>query len=155
MIYNHTQFQSHHSRWGHILAIWIFLCSPGNWYTITHSSIEVGVHTGHLNIENKKRLHTLHSFCSKDIKLKRFKENVSAFAILGLYYIFNCRNQENWSKPDHILAPFKNQWNMWYKWKFIQKRNHHEQTCRKICTSLLTNINLSLRNLNIFIVMFA
>ena len=78
-------------------------------HTVTVTPFEVGAHTGHLNIENKKRLHTLHSFCSKDIKLKRFKENVSALAILGSYYIFNCRNQENWSKPDHILAPFKNQ----------------------------------------------
>ena len=70
---------------------------------------EVGSNTGHINNENKRRLHTLHSYCMKDIKLKRFKENISAIAILSSYYIFNCRNQEVWSTPDHILGPFKNQ----------------------------------------------
>ena len=78
-------------------------------HTVTVIPFEVGAHTGHINNENKKRLHDLHRFCTKDIKLKKFKENISAITILSSYYIFNCRNQEMWSTPDHILAPFQNQ----------------------------------------------
>ena len=78
-------------------------------HTVSVIPFEVGSHTGHINNDNKKRLHTLHSYCSKDIKLKRFKENISAISILSSYFIFNCRNQDDWSTPDHILAPFKNQ----------------------------------------------
>ena len=77
--------------------------------SVTVTPFEVGAHTGHINIENKKRLHSLHSYCTKDIKLKKFRENISALAILGSYYIFNCRNQETWTTPQHILAPFPNQ----------------------------------------------
>ena len=79
-------------------------------HTVTVTPFEVGAHTGHINNDNKKRLKTLHSFCTKDIKLKKFKENISAISILSSHYIFNCRNQEMWSTPDHILAPFPNQW---------------------------------------------
>ena len=78
-------------------------------HTVKVIPFEVGAHTGHINNENKKRLHDLHRFCTKDIKLKKFKENISAITILSSYYIFNCRNQEMWSPPDHILAPFQNQ----------------------------------------------
>jgi hypothetical protein len=78
-------------------------------HTVTVTPFEVGAHTGHINQDNKKRLHTLHTFCTKDVKLKRFKENISALSILSSYYIFNSRNQETWSTPDHILAPFSNQ----------------------------------------------
>ena len=78
-------------------------------HTVTVIPFEVGAHTGHLNNDNRKRLHTLHSFCTKDVKFNKFKENISSISILSSYYIFNCRNQEDWSTPDHILAPFKNQ----------------------------------------------
>ena len=50
-------------------------------HTVTVIPIEVGAHTGHINNENKKRLHDLHRFCTKDIKLKKFKENISAITI--------------------------------------------------------------------------
>ena len=78
-------------------------------YTVSVTPFEVGAHTGHISNENKKRLQSLHKFCTKDIKLKKFKENISAITILSSYYIFNCRNKEAWSTPDHILAPFSNQ----------------------------------------------
>ena len=78
-------------------------------HSVTVTPFEVGAHTGHINNDNKTRLHMLHSYCKKEIKLKKFKENISALAILGSYYIFNCRNQETWSTPDYILAPFPNQ----------------------------------------------
>ena len=70
---------------------------------------EIGSHTGYINRENKANLHSLHKFCKSDIKLKKFKENVSAIAILGSYYIFNCRNDEAWESSDPILPPFSNQ----------------------------------------------
>ena len=78
-------------------------------HTVTVIPFEVGSHTGHISNDNKKRLHTLHSYCTKDIKFKKFRDNISAISILSSYYIFNCRNQEDWSTPGHILAPFTNQ----------------------------------------------
>ena len=78
-------------------------------HRVTLTPFEVGAHTGHINNENKNRLKTLHGFCTKDIKLKKFKENISAIVVLSSYFIFNCRNQDAWSTPDHILAPFPNQ----------------------------------------------
>ena len=71
---------------------------------------EVGSHTGHIGRENRKRLHTLHKFCKKDIKLKKFIENISVIAVLGSYMIFNHRNLETWASPDPILAPFSNKY---------------------------------------------
>ena len=52
-------------------------------HTVTVIPFEIGAHTGHINQDNKKRLHTFHTFCTKDVKLKRFKENISALSILS------------------------------------------------------------------------
>ena len=76
---------------------------------VTVLPFEVGSQTGYITAENKKRLHSLHKYCTKDIKFKKFQENLSAIAVLGSYYIFNCRNQTNWANSDPILALFKNQ----------------------------------------------
>ena len=78
-------------------------------HSVSVIPFEVGSNTGHISRENKDRLHTLHKFCKKDVKLKKFRDNISALSVLSSYYIFNCRNQETWSSPDHILAPFSNQ----------------------------------------------
>ena len=70
---------------------------------------EIGSHTGHITRENAKTLHTLHKFCSKEIKFKNFKKNISAVAGLASYYLFNCRNEKNWEGSDYICPPFPNQ----------------------------------------------
>ena len=70
---------------------------------------EIGAQQGHISRDNKFRLQTLHKYCSKNIKFKKFSENISAIALLSSYYIFNCRNTESWVTPDPILAPFTNQ----------------------------------------------
>ena len=54
-------------------------------HTVTVTPFEVEAHTDHINNDNKKRLQTLHSFCTKNIKFKRFKENISAISILSSY----------------------------------------------------------------------
>ena len=78
-------------------------------HTTSVVPFEVGSHTGYISSENKKNLHTLHKFCTKDIKFKKFQENLSSIAAISSYYIFNCRNQNIWSNTDPILAPFKHQ----------------------------------------------
>ena len=60
---------------------------------------------------NKESLKMLHSYCKTNIKLKNFKNNISAINILGSYFIFNCRNNLNWESMDTLLAPFPNQRN--------------------------------------------
>ena len=121
-------------------------------HKVTVTPFEVGAHTGHINSDNKKRLHALHSFCTKDIKLKKFKENISSVTILSSYYIFNCRNQETWSTPDHILAPFSNQW------KYIKIHTDKKPPVAKPAGGLVKicwfNINLPMRHLTFFIELF-
>ena len=68
--------------------------------------IEVGSHTGYINQENKLKLRELHKYCRKGVKLKDFEKNISAIALLSSYYIFTCRNLEDWNEPDKILAPW-------------------------------------------------
>ena len=69
---------------------------------------EVGSNTGHITHENKQTLNALHKFCKKEIKLKKFIQNISAVAVLSSYYIFNCRNEKTWESCDFILPPFSN-----------------------------------------------
>ena len=78
-------------------------------HTVSVLPFEVGSHTGHITRDNNKTLHTLHKFCRKDVKFKQFIKNISAVAILGSYYIFNCRNVKDWEGSEFILSPFPNQ----------------------------------------------
>ena len=76
---------------------------------VTVLPFEIGSHTGFISQENKNTLHTLHKFCSKDIKLKQFVKNISSITVLSSYFIFNCRNESEWGKANYILSPFSNQ----------------------------------------------
>ena len=70
---------------------------------------EIGSNTGYISKDNKQRLSRLHKYCKRDIKLKNFKNNISAIAILGSYFIFNNRNVETWHTPsDYIYSPMTN-----------------------------------------------
>ena len=70
---------------------------------------EIGSHTGLVTNENKKYLHELHKFCKPEIKLKKFINNISAITVLSSFYIFNARNDSDWSEDYPITAPFPNQ----------------------------------------------
>ena len=70
---------------------------------------EIGSNTGFISSRNRATLKKIHTYCKKNIKLKQFINNISAIAILGSYYVFNCRNQTSWEAMDPILAPFPNQ----------------------------------------------
>ena len=77
-------------------------------HKVTVTPFEIGSSQGYISRENKTALHSLHKFCQSDIKLKKFKENISAITILASYYIFNCRNLEAWDCTDTINPPFSN-----------------------------------------------
>ena len=77
-------------------------------YQINVMPFEIGSHTGYINSDNKTSLTTLHKFCRKETKLKKFTQNISAITILGSYYIFNARKHQNWSEEAIICAPFTN-----------------------------------------------
>ena len=66
---------------------------------------EIGSHTGYISSDNKDNLAKLHKFCKRDIKLKQFKKNISAIAVLGSYFIFNNRNIESWHTPSEYVQP--------------------------------------------------
>ena len=80
--------------------------------TTSHLSVipfEIGSHTGYVSRQNKKNISALHKFCQESIKLKKLIQNISAITVLSSYFVFNCRNQDNWEDLDPILAPFPNQ----------------------------------------------
>ena len=54
---------------------------------------EIGSQTGYISLENKEYCKKLHKFCQSDIKLRKFKQNISALTVLSSYFIFNSRNQ--------------------------------------------------------------
>ena len=118
------------------------LVSDSNNLKVNVTPFEVGSHTGYINSDNKKYIHALHKFCKKNIKLKLFMQNMSAISVMSSYYIFNCRNFENWEDMEPIQPPFKHQWTLHI---FIQEETTMF-TCRKICeTSIENHINLSMR----------
>ena len=78
-------------------------------HTVNLVPFEVGSHTGYISRENKVNIHSLHKFSKKYISLKKFTQNISAITIMSSFFIFNCRNQENWESLDPISGPFSNQ----------------------------------------------
>ena len=68
-------------------------------YKVSVHPFEVGSHTRNITRENKERITRLHKLCKREVKFKTFKNNISAIAILGSYYIFNNRNVETWHAP--------------------------------------------------------
>ena len=73
-------------------------------YRVSVYPFEIGSHTGYISSDNKDNLAKLHKFCKRDIKLKQFKKNISAIAVLGSYFIFNNRNIETWSTPSECTC---------------------------------------------------
>ena len=67
-------------------------------------AFEIGAR-GHVSADNKARLKTIYSLCSKDLKLKTFIENISALAITGSYVIFCNRKDPTWSVSTPFLKP--------------------------------------------------
>ena len=77
-------------------------------HTVNIIPLEIGSQTGYVSHENKGYLQKLHKFCQKNIKLKKFTQNISAVSVLSSYLIFNSRNH-GWGDMDPILPPFPNQ----------------------------------------------
>ena len=72
----------------------------------TVTPFEIGSNTGYISRENKENIKRIHKYCKREIKLKN---NISAIAVLGSYYIFNNRNIEYWHTPSkYIHAPMTN-----------------------------------------------
>ena len=53
----------------------------------TITAFEVGAR-GYLTADNEARLKDIHSYCGKEIKQRKFLENISALAITGSYICF-------------------------------------------------------------------
>ena len=78
-------------------------------YKVTVTPFEIGSNTGYISRANKESISKIHKYCKREIKLKNFKNNISAIAVLGSYYIFNNRNIESWHTPsNYIYAPMTN-----------------------------------------------
>ena len=68
---------------------------------------EVEAATGHINNRNKQNIKKLHKFVKKGTSLKLFTKNVSAIVAMSSYFLWNCRNNKEWTSPRYIEAPFK------------------------------------------------
>ena len=91
---------------------------------------EVGSQTGYISQENKDHIKTLHKFCQSNIKLKTFKQNISALTVLSSYLIFNSRNHGHGANTTPLPKPV----NIYFVYSiFILTRNQSEQSCRNIC----------------------
>ena len=72
------------------------------------SAFEVGSR-GFVSTRNQNSLKTLHNFLKPGIKLKKFKENMSALSVYSSYHIFICRKDPVWSSPKYLLPPFNDE----------------------------------------------
>ena len=71
-------------------------------------AFEVGSR-GFISTRNQNSLNTLHKFLKPGIKVKKFKQNVSALAVYSSYHIFICRKEPVWTSPNFLLPPFSDQ----------------------------------------------
>ena len=74
-------------------------------YTPKLTCFEVGSR-GYLSPDNHSRLKTLHEFCKPGIKIKKFKENISALSLYSSYAMFINRKEPLWFNPGYINPPF-------------------------------------------------
>ena len=61
---------------------------------------------GLISTRIQRSLQTLHTFIKPTVKLKKFKQNLSALSIYSSYHIFNCRKDPVWTAPRVLLPPF-------------------------------------------------
>ena len=60
---------------------------------------------GYISTRNSNTLKTLHSFMKPGLKLKTFKDNISALSVYSSYHIFLCRKEPAWSAPNYLSPP--------------------------------------------------
>ena len=70
-------------------------------YTPTLTCFEVGSR-GYVSPDNHARLKILHSFCKPGIKIRKFKENISALSLYSSYATFVNRKEHQWMNPGLI-----------------------------------------------------
>ena len=112
-------------------------------YKVSVNPFEVGSHTGYISRDNKQVLARLHKFCKGDIKFKCFRNNVSAIAVLGSYFVFNSRNIETWHTPsEFIYAPMINMWIMYQHNIYTHRKETSTCLQEDLCA---LHVNLLLR----------
>ena len=76
-------------------------------FKVEITPFEVVAATGHLDGRNKQNIKKLHKYVRKGTSLKLFSKNVSAIVAMASYFLWNCRNNKEWTSPRYIEAPFK------------------------------------------------
>ena len=74
-------------------------------FSPTLTCFEVGAR-GYVSKDNHTKLKTLHQFCKPEVKLRKFKENMSALAIYSSYALFCNRRELMWMDPGYLSPPF-------------------------------------------------
>ena len=62
---------------------------------------------GFISSRNHSSLFTLHKFVKPGLKLKTFKQNISALSLYSSYHIYICRKEPEWMSPNYLLPPFR------------------------------------------------
>ena len=84
-----------------------------NGYVCNNVPFEVGSR-GHLTLENRSSLSTIHKLFSPKLKLKTFLQTISKICLLCSYHIYNSRSERGWSDPPY-LRPYKpSVWKLFY-----------------------------------------
>ena len=71
-------------------------------YKPTLTCFEIGSR-GYISPDNQTRQKTN---CKAGIKIRKFKENISALCIYSSYAIFNSRKEPQWTSPEYLNPPF-------------------------------------------------
>ena len=85
-----------------------FLTDMSDNYHCSVTAFEVG-NLGFISTRNHNSLYSLHKYLKPGLKLKRFKENISALAVYSSYYVFITRKEQLFCEPPHLNPPFVDQ----------------------------------------------
>ena len=75
-------------------------------YTCSLTCFEISS-KGFISPRNHSHLKDLHKFMKPQVKLTKFKQNISALSIYSSYHIWLCRSDANFTAPPYLPAPFQ------------------------------------------------
>ena len=81
-----------------------FLTDCSN-YTCSVTCFEISI-KGYVSPRNHTSLKELYKFMKPEVKLLKFKQNISALSVYSSYHIWLCRSDPTFSAPPYLPAPF-------------------------------------------------
>ena len=73
---------------------------------------------GFISTRNHSSLFTLHKFMKPGVKLKQFKQNISALSVNSSYHILFCNKESEWISTNNLPPPLSNRTTISYSYLF-------------------------------------